>query len=57
MDTGNKVVGLCEYRAKRGIVCKHCSKKYSDMTAEDFLNKMRDCDSPPFERPEGYDEE
>ncbi len=57
MDTGNKVVGLCEYRKDRGIRCKHCDRKYADMTSEDFLNKMRDADSPPFDRPEGYDEE
>ena len=57
MVTQRKVVNLCEYRKSRGIRCKHCDKKYVDMTAEDFLNKMRDSDSPAFDRPEGYDEE
>jgi hypothetical protein len=50
----NKVTSLCEYRWRRGILCKHCARKAAELV---YLNRMRDLDSPPFDRPDGYDEE
>ena len=50
----NTVVSLCEYRKARGLPCKHCKREELEAL---FLNKMRDVDSPPFPKPEGYDEE
>jgi hypothetical protein len=48
------VTNLCEYRYRKGLVCAHCKKITDEI---DYLNKMRDIDSPPFEQADGYDEE
>jgi hypothetical protein len=51
---GDNIIDLCEYRFRRGILCKHCVRSAAEFM---FLNAMRDMDSPDFEPPEGYDEE
>jgi hypothetical protein len=50
----SKVTSLCHYRWERGIPCKHCARKAAELV---YLNRMRDADSPPFDRGDDYDEE
>jgi hypothetical protein len=49
-----EITNLCDYRFQRDILCKHCVRQATEIA---YLNYMRDADSPPFDKPDNYDEE
>ena len=44
------IIYLCEVHRERSIFCRNCQEMR-------YMLMMRDADSPPLERPDGYDEE